>query len=228
MKPLSITSIILLLSQVIWAQQDGVNKIKYTPQYKFKDGIYLNFKAVKNNNPTPKERIVTSIDPKDFEFFEKVLENKTISTYDALGELIEVKVKNIWGFSHNGVLYINANNEFNRIPILGSICHFVANKTTIHETSVSPSGAYNNYSYYNNSYNSPTTRYATKEMTQYILDFETGKIMEYNAKSVSVALMKDPELHDEFEELSSRKQEKKKFYYIRQFNKRNPLYLPLN
>lgn len=227
MKKIYFTLINLLFALAILAQTEGNNLVKYTPQFRFKDGIYLKFADVKKNSPTSKERIVTNVDPKDFDFFDKVLANKTISTYDALGQLNTIKVKDIWGFSHNGVLYINANEEFNRIPIFGSICHFVANKTVLHATQNNPTNMYGTR-YNSNNYNRSQTSYTTKEMTQYILVFETGKLLEYDSKSVSVALMADPELHDAFEQLSSRKKEKKKFFYIRKFNQRNPLYLPLH
>jgi len=65
-------------------------------------------------------------------------------------------------------------------------------------------------------------------MKQYLLDFDTGKIMEYDNNSVEVLLMKDPELYDEYMALGKRKKKQLKFYYIRKFNERNPLYLPVD
>jgi hypothetical protein len=38
--------------------------------------------------------------------------------------------------------------------------------------------------------------------------------------------MKDPELHDEFAQLSKKKRRQLKFMYLRKFNERNPLYIP--
>ncbi|MGC9341247.1 MAG: hypothetical protein ACP5E3_00955, partial [Bacteroidales bacterium] len=64
-------------------------------------------------------------------------------------------------------------------------------------------------------------------MKQYLLDFETGKLLDYDFKSVEVLLMRDPELHSEYVELRKRKKKQLKFFYIRKFNERNPLYLPV-
>jgi len=43
-----------------------------------------------------------------------------------------------------------------------------------------------------------------------------------------VLLMKDPELHDEFEALGNKKKKQMKFLFIRKFNERNPLYIPVH
>ena len=45
--------------------------VKYTPDFRFKDGIYLNFEQVKNNSPIPKAKLLTSVDYNDREFFKK-------------------------------------------------------------------------------------------------------------------------------------------------------------
>ncbi|TAL66154.1 MAG: hypothetical protein EPN88_08945, partial [Bacteroidetes bacterium] len=45
--------------------------IKYTPDFRFNDGIYLNFEQVKMNKPLPKAKLLTSVDYNDREFFNK-------------------------------------------------------------------------------------------------------------------------------------------------------------
>jgi hypothetical protein len=50
--------------------------------------------------------------------------------------------------------------------------------------------------------------------------------MEYETKNVAMLLMPDPELHDEFARLRSKKKQQLRFMYIRKFNERNPLYVP--
>jgi DNA topoisomerase VI subunit A len=91
--------------------------------------------------------------------------------------------------------------------------------------------SYYPYSYYPYGYNrygySPGS-YATDEMKQYLIDFETGKILEYTEKNVEILLMKDPELHDEYASLKKKKQKQLKFLYIRKFNEKNPVYFPVS
>jgi len=192
-------------------------KIKYTPAFKFTDGIFLNFQQVKDNNPIPKSQILTTIDYNSFDFYDRLFENKFITVYDNLGIQKKISIRKIWGFSNKGVLYINMNDEFNRIPVFGSISHFTANKT-IRE--YDPYRYSNSYYYYNDPYSTKTV------LMQYLLDFETGKIYDFTVKSVESVIAKDPELFEEFSKLSNRKKKKLKFLYIRKYNQKHPVYFP--
>ena len=208
----------LVCSQVLFAQIDSSNLVKYSPDFKFKDGIYLDFEQVKTNTPIPKSRIITNADFNSLDFFEKVLNEKTISYFDKYGSQNKIETENIWGYCRQGVLFIYWNNEINRIPIIGKICHFVSNETVYHSGGFSPYSS----SYYYDPMRSPV--YPSKELRQYIIDFDTGKIMEYNKESLKAILMRDTELYEEFNSLKRRKQKKMKYLYLRKYNLRNPLY----
>ena len=221
------------------AQSDSgtANMVRYTPDFKFREGFYLNFDQVKNNKPIAKSRVLTSIDYNSNTFFDQVTELQTITYFDDLGNSLDVETNNLWGYSKNGILYINIGGTFNRITIMGNICHFVANITTYSNRynnpyyspyGYSPYGyspyVYSPYGYSPYGYGSPT--YRTTELRQFLLDFNTGKVLEYDSKNVAMLLMTDPELHDEFAALRSKKQQQLRFMYIRKFNERYPLYLP--
>jgi hypothetical protein len=232
-KASGITIMLLFLSFfALPGQQDSTNWVKYTPDFKFNEGLFLNFEQVRNNGPVSKSRIVTPIAYDDPDFYDRILENKKIYFFNDLGVKEEIATKNIWGYSRNGVLYICLNEGFYRITILGNICHFVANLTTYNSNYGYPySNSYPYYGFYNYGYgpyrNYPGTTSST-EMRQYILDFKTGHVLDYNVESLEVLLMADPELHDEFASLRNKKQKQLKFLYIRKFNERNPLYFPKN
>ncbi len=206
--------------------QEG--RIRYTPGFKFKEGIYVGFDQVKNNTPIPKSSIITTAAYDDPEFVDMLMKEKKLQFFDNLGAKQEIPTKNIWGHSRNGILYIRINNEFFRITLIGSICHFVASQTTY------ANDYYNPY-YYGNPYYSPyyspyytSQRNRTVEMKQFLLDFKTGNVLEYNEESVEVLLMADPELHDEYTSQGKKKKKQTKFLYIRKFNERNPLFFPQN
>lgn len=209
------------------AQSDSTDMIEYTPEFKFREGVFLNHEQVKTNRPIPKSRILTPIDYDDRDFYVKVLENKKLLFYDHLGMKQEVKSDQIWGFSRNGILFISLDDNYHRITIVGNICHFVATITT-----------YENNRYYDPYYYNPNDYYyryggypqntQSSEMRQYILDFENGKIYDYEVDGLEVILMRDPELHDEFVQLKKKKKRQQKFVYLRKFNQRNPLYIPKN
>lgn len=202
---------------VSYSQQAQKDSVKYNSDFKFKEGIYIDFEQVKKNSPVPKSKIISSLNYNSRNFFENILEKETISLYDKLGMKVEIQKNKIWGYSEKGHLYIFWNGEFNRIHYVGNICHFVANLTTYQE---SP----NFYGSHYYGTQQPTT--TTIEMRQYILDLELGKVLDFDYKSVEVALMKDPELYDEFNKLRKRKKRKQKFFFIRKYNEKHPLYFP--
>ena len=226
------------------AQSDSTSHVvKYTTEFKFKEGFYLNFEQAKNNKPIPKSRILTSIDYKSKTFFDQVTEAQTITYFDDLGNSQEIETSKFWGYCKNGILYINIGGSFNRITIIGNICHFVANITTYNNRYNSPYGyspygygyspyGYSPYGYGYSPYGySPygygySPNYRTTELKQFLIDFSTGKVLEYENKSVEMLLMSDPELFDEYSRLRAKKKQQLRFMYIRKFNERNPLYVP--
>ncbi|MCK4853032.1 MAG: hypothetical protein KAT31_02195 [Bacteroidales bacterium] len=206
------------------SEPDTLNMIRYTPEFEFRDGIFLNHQQMRNNAPIPKSRVITNVDYDDREYFTKVLENKTLLFYDHLGMKQEVRSKDVWGFSRNGILYIAIDDKYHRITIVGKICHFVATITTYDSRYYDPY-YYNPYDYYYR-YGGYPSNYSSSEMRQYLLDFEGGKVYDYDVEALEVMLMKDPELHDEFIQLRKKKRRQLKFLYLRKFNERNPLYIP--
>jgi hypothetical protein len=226
--------IFMLLSGMcnqVFSQADSASDlVKYTPGFKFEEGIFLNFEQVKENKPISKSQIITSIPYDDPDFYDRILQEKKIQLYDNLGSKQEIGTKNIWGYSKNGVLYVNVNEDFYRITIVGSICHFVASLTTYNNYG---SPYYSGYGYPYGGYYDPYNPYSSAnsgntELKQYLLDFKTGNILEYDVQSIEILLMADPELHDEFAALNNKKQKQMKFLYLRKFNERNPLYFPKN
>lgn len=223
MKRFIVTCIsLLVLGASLFAQSDSVRYVKYSPDFKFTEGIYLNYTQVRKNKPIPKSRILTSIDYRRNDFFDRVLSSKRIYFYDDMGMRQEVSPEKIWGYSKNGSLYINQNDGFHRISIVGNICHFVADVTVYSNNYTDPYYFYNPYYY---RMNQPMA--ATTEMRQFLLSFETGQVLEYTVGAVEVLLMKDPELYDEFANLRKKKKKQLKFMYMRKFNERNPLMLPV-
>ena len=221
---------ILSSASFILSQDKGVKMEKYVPDFKFKEGIYLNFNQVKMNNPMPATRIVSETPHDDPDFYNKLLSAKKFTYFDEFGIQQTLSVENIWGFCRNGVVFIKVGEGFSRVTVIGGICHFVANITTYNNRYNDP--YYYNPYYYNpygyNRYGYPPMSNTSTEMKQYLIDFETGKIMEYDEKSLEVLLMKDPELHDEYVALKRKKKKQYKFLYIRKFNEKNPIYLPVD
>lgn len=220
--------ILVVFTSVLQAQENNESsQVKHSPDFEFKNGIFANFEMVKANAPIPPARIVSDVDMFDRDFYDKITSQKEIVIYDDNGVKKVMNTKDIWGYGRNGVLYINIGSAFHRISFVGSISHFVASITTYSSNYYDP--YYNPYysnSYYYNRYNQPRSSYTNTELRQYLLDFETGEVLEYDTEGVEVLLMKDPELADEFMALSNRKKKQMKFVFIRRFNEKHPLYFP--
>ncbi len=134
---------------------------------------------------------------------------------------MDIKVDKIWGFSQNGILFVYWNEEFNRIPVFGSLCHFIADKTYI-DNNRNP--YYNGYGYYYNPYYYPHSQTVRTELRQYLIDMETGKIMDYNYKNLEIVLSRDTKLYEEFIKLKKKKKRQLKFLYLRKYNDKHPFY----
>ena len=229
--------------------QENEGMVKYTPDFRFTDGIFLNFDQVKMNSPIPKAKILTSTDYNDKDFFKNLMSGEKIYFYDGMGIRQEVDKSSVWGFSRNGVLYVQIQGNFNRITFIGNICHFVADITSYdnrynnspygyYDPYYSPyySPYYNPYSYGYGNYYSPYGSYYSpyrqntgrNELRQYLIDFDSGKILEYDIENTELLLMRDTELHEEYMRLPNKKKKDLMFVYIRKFNEKNPLYLPVN
>ena len=205
----------------VYCKPDSLQMVKYTPDFEFNDGIFFSFEQVVKNNPIPKSRVISQTDFSDANFYNNLLVEKKVLYYNNLGQPYEVETKNIWGYAKNGVLYINVNQTGSRITLVGNISHFVANVISYSNNTINPyyGGAYDPYGF-------QTPVQATTEMQQFILDFKTGKIYDYDVKGMEVVLMHDPELYDEYQNLSKKKKKQLKFIYIRKYNERNPLMFP--
>jgi len=214
-------------AKAVSAQNDSVQMVVYTSDYQFIDGVYLSFSNLKQNSPISKARIISSEDFNSPSFFETILAEKTLQYYDSFGMMKEVNVKQIWGYCDKGKIFVNWNDAFNRIPYLGNASHFVANKTVYQNNYNSPYYGGNVYNPYSTDGMYNTTP-STVEMVQYILDMETGQIYDFSVSSVEILLMRTPELYEEFNSLRNRKKKQLMFLYLRKYNEKYPLYLPVD
>ncbi len=218
--------ILLMLPLSLKSQMDTIShkKVPFSEDFRFIDGLYMNIEDVKRNNPIPKQRIISKLDENDYTYFETLLQGDYVSVLDDMGLKIDIKVKDIWGFSQNGMLFIKWNGQFNRIPVFGSICHFIADKTYV-DNRYNP---YNNYyNYYYNPYYYPNTQTVKTELRQYLLDMETGQVMDYTHENLEIIISRDKKLYEEFVKLKSKQKRQLKFLYLRKFNENNPFYFTI-
>jgi hypothetical protein len=224
MKAFGLVFVFMLFSFSSWSQVDSVKLVVYDSDFRFSEGIYISFDQVKKNKPLPKLRFIASIDYEDPDFYENLLSKAEISYYDDLGMKQTIMVKKIWGYGKNGNLYVRMYDSFNKVSYIGSICHFLATINIVYQPMYDPYN-YNPYYYYPG-WNSSVSVSKT-EIRQFIIDFTSGKILDFDEKNIEILLMRDTTLYDEYMGISKKKKQQLKFYYIRKFNERNPLTIPV-
>lgn len=206
----------MFYSGISEGQTDTSGKVRYSPAYQFKNGLFITFDQVLQNNPMPFERIISG-DKNNDNWLDFVLKLKQIVYLDDYGVHQTINTDDVWGYCENGALYVNWNKDFYRIPYIGKLSHYVATQTVRVDNFMDPYYGY---------YAGMGPSYETNKIIQNIIDFESGKSFPFTIEAVESFLMKEPALFDEFNQLKKNKKKQMMFLYIRRFNEKNPLYLP--
>jgi hypothetical protein len=205
----------------LFSQTDSV---KYTPDFKFVDGIYRTFEEFERNDPSIKEKLITSNEPILLHPIKEIFSNPINNTVtieiieykDNLGNIHILKRKEVWGYCSNGVIYVKFNSNFHRILKIGSIIFFIELRYTSPRLFPDP-------------FISNPSHYTIKSYEySYMIDCKTGKILKYNLKNFLALLFDDKDLYKKFMTIpSDRKRKKQMFNYLNKFNERNPVYFKL-
>jgi len=200
-----------------YGQVDSLKLVPYDFSFFFNEGIYLDFRSFKNNSPLKLESVIYPQSDDDL-FFDKMDTAKIIIYIDKYGMSVNLQKEKVWGYSKNGKPYIQWADKFNLIPFVGSVCHFITTVTVNYTTYRDP--FYDPYYY-------PSSRtYQTEELRQFLIDTETGNVMDYNIPNAEVILKREPELYNEFSKLRKRKKNKQLFYYIKRYNEKRVYLIP--
>ncbi len=228
---ISVWFILSVLLTAIFAQESACQAmVRYTPGFKFQDGLYLNFEMVKTNHPVPMVRIVT--DHKDFNKFGHRIfdqihpeEGERIIFYDDNGVETSVLAKDVWGYALDDRLYIMLGSRFQEIKIQGAISLFIASATTTELIYPRSDGGYTDYTAIKRIY---FEYEVTVEDRNYLFDFESNELREYNYEILEELLNKDSELYTEYTSLPKRQKKRMMLTFIRRYNEKHPLYFPVN
>ncbi len=198
----------LFLLNTIHAQTDTTGKIRYSRDFKFKDGVYVSFEDFKNNQPS-------------YSIF------RINNTSKSSGNLrIEVACKKsddgkwcsidkFWGYCSKGNVYIYQGyaSYFFRLQIIGALIHYIGFEGF-------------NYNYYDRNFNyydyyMPTT--AVPNFSEFFLDFETGESYVFSYRIFRDFLKaKDEELYKEL--MNTKKKRKIYTHFLMKYNKKHPIY----
>lgn len=207
MKP-SVVVIALFMLLRLHAQTDSV---MYVQGFAFNPGIYLTYQQFLSNSPVPKSAIVFDGDTTRLDYVKLALSKAEVQWKDTSGKVQTTRVSTLWGYSENKAVYIRWNYAFNRIVVIGKVCHFTAYQTNYMYTGPG--------TYPNQQYGTPV-----ESLQQFILDTETGSVLDYNSGNMETILKRDPALFAEYSSLKRRQKKDQLFMYLRRYNEKHPLY----
>jgi hypothetical protein len=210
--------LLLILSPALFSQTDSVT---FSRGALLEEGIYLHYVDFRTNRPVPKAVIKSQENKDRLDFLDKTIENQDYITFTFDGFEHREATDSLWGYCQNNTIYINYEGHFCRIPVFGNISHFIA---TVEVTNLA------NYSpYYNNNAVVATgMQMKGKEVRQYLLDFYSGKVLDYNLDNFSELLKNDEKLYSEFKQLKKRKQKDMMGMFLRRYNEAHPIRFPVN
>lgn len=177
-----------------------------------RDGIYTDFFAFKNNQPSvPLEKLR---DAQGLPVNDARRVSGKLNWQPDSGASQTVDLNSIWGFCQNDVVYIGTSNGFYRIGLMGSLCHLVVEET------------YRDWNPY--MYGYPMGTVTRTVLVQQLLDMETGAYLPFNASGMDQALLHDAVLSEEFRNLPKKQRNSVEvlFRFLRLYNDRHPLVFP--
>ena len=221
------TIFFILISVAGLAQTDSVS---FTNDFVLKEGVYFSYTDFRKNTPLPKDSIVSKADKTELDFLLKTVSDFKEFNFSYNGNKEKAETKKLWGFCQNNTIYINYQGKFYRIPVFGNISNFLG---TIE--------VYNNYNSYGGMYGGMGMGYGggmmggggyiptkQRETRQFILDFYSGEIMDYNLNNVEMLISRDLKLYEEYMQLKKRKRVDMMMLYVRKFNNAHPVSFPVS
>ena len=142
------------------------------------------------------------------------MESRTIHYRDSIGKEILLDKLSVWGYCQNRSIYINFNNEFNRLNVVGTLCHF----TATFEMQVNYR---DNFSY------NATLNNSVQELRHYVYDTQTNTVFDFNVKNMELLLKNDADLYLNFMNFKKRQKSEAIFIYLRKYNENHPFFLPV-
>lgn len=197
---------LLVLGNKGYAQ---VDTIKYQIDFRFADGIYRTFEEFKNNSPSIKSNAIIKNNPGVQFFIGSAAKIEKISYYDSTGSIHNLKRSEVWGYCSRGFVHVLYNDAYYRVLKIGLIIYFMEVHTPMASSNAPP--------------------LSNKTHNPYLIDFNTGKVIDYKLNNFIILLSQDQELFNEFKSLKKKsKMKEQMFIYLNRFNKRNPIYFRNN
>lgn len=193
------------------------DSVAFSKDFRLYEGLYLNYEDFRYNWPIPKEKIITTINKDQLDFYTKLIEGEFVEFYERDGSVSKIRSEKVWGYCQNNNIFINQNKKFFRIPVFGAISNFIG---TVEVINYSPG--------YDPFMNAPigSTQMKTLELRQFLFDFYSGDIVPFSTEQLEEYLKRDNAVYKEYMSLSRKKKKEFATKYIRMYNEKHLVYFP--
>lgn len=190
-----------------------------------KDGLYLTFDDFRYNNPIPPIYLINSLDIRDPNYLDSVVDLPEIKYYDHLEEERTVKPEALWGYCRDGKPFINKDDQWARITVIGSLCHFTTwvEKMEFQRPDVY-GGGYQNVDPYSSGFH--PVEIVTTELVENMIDLQTASNTRFTIETLKMSLQRDDTLYKDFMALKKREQKDLLFRYLILFNQKHQYTFP--
>lgn len=195
---------LILLCLSVYAQEySREGWIMYERGFEFNKGIYLSFEEFRNNDPSIRQEF----EKRNGEMYVK---NDSLNKWQPLR-------KQNWGYSNGRNIFVRAYNGYTRVGMIGELSHLVITSSVTPGASIALSSAGG----VGIGMGSGTA--ATQE---FLLDFQTGKFIEFTRKNFEALLKhRDPLMYEQYKKRKGKKKEKMHLY-LNAYNDAHPIYFP--
>lgn len=190
--------------------QDTVRMLRYGPDFRFSDGVYITFEEWKNNKPRIRDFDVIRTNTMGARDDVKL----TYTCTDNTGQTGRCTVENCFAYVRNGTLYLAQGyyGYYYRTFIVGSLTHFIA---------------FSGFDYrQTHHYIDPNSLLGSEnDYREFLLDFETGNTYDFSFRTFSAFLKeRDTELYEQL--MASKRKRSMIHHYLLKYNERHPISFP--
>ncbi len=199
----------VLLCSGLQAQSDTLGR--YSPGFKFKDGLYIGFEDFKSNCPGIPLKDLRDKEGKEI----SVIEESQALYYMVEDTLRYIDPSLLYGFSAQGKVSLGHDGNFDRLVVIGTLCHVIQREIVV---DYARGGLYE--------FNSmPVRREVRKE---FILDMRTGEMSPMNPGNMDYHIADDSTVAISFSNQSQRERRATVYSTLHAYNRAHPMYFSIS
>lgn len=208
----------------------AIDSTLYKRGFKFKDGAYRTFKEFKFNSPSLFFEYRDEVSSGELDLNNEKDTNVVLYSIDK-NLVNKLRRKHVWGYCKDGEVFVLSNTglppfEFLTIDIFGGMM-LTSNDIKVNNGGVSVgaiiSGGAGGVNV--SSGVGINSGYTTKSVKMQIVDYDTGKLKEYNLENFMKILAKDEYLYNDFMKLKGVQKKNMMFIYLKKYNNNHPFYI---